>query len=44
MTQELMTRMMSLEQRLSHEERAKVELREKLMISEANFREISNFL
>jgi hypothetical protein len=44
MTQELMTRLMSLEQRLSNEERVKVELREKLMISEANFKEISNFL
>lgn len=43
-TTDLMNRISSLESRLSNEERVKGQLKEKLMIAEQNFKEISNFI
>lgn len=44
MNAEFSQRLMALESRLSNEERAKGELREKLILSEQNFKQISNFI
>ena len=43
-TTDLMNRINGLENRVSNEERVKGQLKEKLMIAEQNFKEISNFI
>lgn len=43
-TTDLINRMSGLENRLANEERVKGQLKEKLMIAEQNFKEISNFI